>query len=254
MKRAFISLFFFISLASVSVGQSPNQWFKTRWVAPASGTIVFPAMGGGYTLKYERINPATGAAIGSAATISGAAAGRVISGLTAGQTYRIYAYGGTFKQISFSTYPDNKDDIIAVEQWGATQWSTMLLAFERCSKIDVTATDKPNLSACEVMSGMFAGCSSLVNANSSITNWATQHIKDMGELFSGATSFNKPLNWDVINVKSMSSMFKRATSFNSTLTFRNMEKVSNMSFMFSEATSFNQPLNWQMKKIGRAHV
>ena len=90
MKKVFLFLFFFAVLASVAVGQSANDWFVTRWVAPANGTIKFPATGSGYTIRYVPINHITGAPIGAMQTISPASPGQVISGLTAGWTYRTY--------------------------------------------------------------------------------------------------------------------------------------------------------------------
>ena len=248
MKKAILFLLFFAALASVAVGQNETDWFKTRWIAPANGEIKFPATGSGYTIRYVPINHITGAPIGAMQTISPASSWQVISGLTAGWTYRIDAYGGTFNQFSFSNFSNNRLDIVRVEQWGTTVWSSFYRAFSYCENLDVTATDIPNLSICQNLSGMFSGCTSLVNANGSISGWQTANVTNMNYMFSGATAFNQPLNWNTANVTSMDYMFSGATAFNQPLNW-NTANVTNMPGMFQGATSFNQPLNWNTQNV-----
>ena len=243
MKKSILFLFFFAALASAAVGQSANDWFVTRWVAPANGEIKFPAIGSGYTIRYVPINHITGAPIGTMQTISPASSGQVISGLTSGWTYRIDAYGGTFNRFDFSFYYYNRQDIVRLEQWGTTQWATMSGAFFDCGNMDVTATDVPDLSACQDISDMFCSCTSLVNGNGSISGWQTANVTNMQSMFGGAQAFNQPLsNWNTANVTNMSQMFYRATAFNQPLNW-NTAKVTDMSFMFSNATLFNQRLD-----------
>ena len=251
MKNAILFLFFFAALASVAVGQNANDWFITRWVAPASGSIKFPAQGSGYTIRYVRIDPVTGAPIGTMQTISPASSGQVISGLTAGWTYRIDAYGGTFNQLSFNNFSNNRLDIVRVEQWGTTVWSSFLNAFWDCENLDVTATDIPNLSACTNMSYMFYGCTSLVNANGSISGWNTANVTNMSGMFYGATAFNQPIgSWNTQNVFSMDQMFCGATSFNQPIGSWNTVNVTNVSSMFAGANSFNQDISgWDVSKV-----
>ena len=233
MKKAILFLLFFAALASVAIGQNANDWFVTRWVAPASGTIKFPATGSGYTIRYVPINHITGAPIGAMQTISPASSGQVISGLTAGWTYRIDAYGGTFNQFGFINFSDNRPDIVRIEQWGTTVWSTMSKAFFRCINMDVTATDVPDFSACQNLFGMFSDCTSLVNGNGSISGWQMANVTNMQGMFSRATSFNQPIgNWNTENVTNMVSMFYGATSFNQPIGNWNTENVTNMSGMF----------------------
>jgi len=248
MKKVFLFLFFFAALASVAVGQSANDWFVTRWIAPANGEIKFPATGSGYTIRYVPINHITGAPIGAMQTISPASSGQVISGLTAGWTYRIDAYGGTFNQFSFSNFSNNRLDIVSVEQWGTTVWSSFHSAFWYCTNLDVTATDIPNLSTCTDMSGMFVNCTKLVNGNGSISGWQTANVTNMNYMFQGATAFNQQLNWNTANVTSMGYVFQGATSFNQQLNW-NTANVTTMGYMFYGATSFNQPLNWNTANV-----
>ena len=251
MKKSILFLFFFAALASVAVGQNANDWFVTRWVAPANGTIYFPAIGSGYTIRYVPINHITGAPIGTMQTISPASSGQVISGLTAGWTYRIDAYGGTFNRFDFGSFYYNRSDIVRLEQWGTTQWATMNHAFFVCGGMDVTATDVPDLSACQDISYMFSKCTSLVNGNGSISGWQTANVTDMSDMFSEATAFNQPIgNWNTENVTNMTRMFYAATSFNQPLSNWNTQSVTDMGYMFSEATAFNQPLgNWKTQNV-----
>ena len=188
------------------------------------------------------INHITGTPIGPMVPIYSASSGQVISGLTPGWTYRIDAYGGTFNQFNFSSFSNNRLDIVRVEQWGTTVWSSFLSAFWYCENLDVTATDIPNLSACTNMRSMFQGCTKLVNGNGSISGWQTANVTNMSSMFYGATAFNQPLNWNTQNVTNMSYMFQRATAFNQLLNW-NTQNVTNMGAMFSGASSFNQPLN-----------
>ena len=249
MKKSILFLFFFAALASVAVGQNANDWFVTRWVAPANGEIKFPAIGSGYTIRYVPINHITGAPIGTMQTISPASSGQVISGLTSGWTYRIDAYGGTFNRFDFSYYYYNRQDIVRLEQWGTTQWATMSGAFFGCGNMDVTATDVPDLSACQDISDMFCNCTSLVNGNGSISGWQTANVTNMQSMFGGAQAFNQPLsNWNTANVTNMSQMFYKATAFNQPLNW-NTGNVTNMERMFSRATAFNQPLNWNTENV-----
>ena len=251
MKKVFLFLFFFAALASVAVGQSANDWFVTRWIAPANGTINFPAIGSGYTIRYVPINHITGAPIGAMQTISPASSGQAISGLTAGWTYRIDAYGGTFNRLSFNYFFYNKRDIVCVEQWGTTQWATMNQAFSGCENMDVTATDVPDLSACQDMSYMFYYCTKLVNNNGSMSGWQTANVTNMSGMFVRATAFNQPIgNWNTQNVTDMNQMFSGAAAFNQPIGNWQTANVTNMSYMFNGAAAFNQPIgNWNTGNV-----
>ena len=163
MKKVFLFLLFFAALASTAVGQNPNDWFITVW-KPNGTTISFYATGNGYTLKCVQLDGSGNEIPSTMQTFTGVNGSYTITtGITAGQKYRIYAYGGTFNKVNFF----NSNTLLKVEQWGTTQWDTMYHAFSGCENMDVTATDVPDLSTCQYLSGMFSGCTSLVNANNS---------------------------------------------------------------------------------------
>ena len=264
MKKAILFLLFFAALASVAVGQNANDWFTTLWdlskptkrvINNPATTIAFPGVGSGYTLYWEDADDPTPP--GKHGTVPSVSSNGSISPyylpVPTGTTkvrIKVHKGSGTFSAIHFSSYTDLKR-LIAVEQWGTTVWSTMINAFHSCENMDVTATDVPDLSACQILGGMFTNCKSLVNVNSSISDWQTQNITNMSGMFKGATSFNQPIgNWNTAKVTSIASMFSGATSFNKPLNSWNTAKVTNMSYMFSGATSFNQPLNsWNTAKV-----
>jgi surface protein len=72
----------------------------------------------------------------------------------------------------------------------------------------------------------------------------------MGDMFSGAISFNSDISkWNTSKVKNMSCMFMNATVFNSDISKWNTENVLSMTFMFMKASSFNQVLKWNIKSL-----
>ncbi len=163
-------------------------------------------------------------------------------------TYQVSIYG-QFPRIYFEGSSE-KNKIIAVNQWGNQEWSSMQSAFAGCSNLDVLATDVPNLENVNSMSYMFSDCSSLVG-NDSINQWDVSTITNMELMFSGASSFNQPIgDWNVENVINMRSMFSGASIFNQPIGAWNVGKVTDMSGMFAHTTSFNQNLeNWNVENV-----
>ena len=247
MKRAFISLFLFIALASAAVGQNANDWFITVW-EPSGTTIYFNATGNGYTLKCVQLNSVGNEIPATMQTFTGVNGSYTITtGITAGQKYRIYAYGGTFNKVGFFY----SKTLLKVEQWGTTQWATMNRAFYKCENMDVTAPDKPNLSAVTDMSEMFYECYKLVNANGSMKNWNTANVTDMNSMFFGSFLFNQDISgWNVSNVTNMKAMFAYAKIFNQDISRWNVSKVTNMRAMFSNTEAFNQDISgWDVSHV-----
>jgi len=147
----------------------------------------------------------------------------------------VHMYGINFKEIS---------------QWGDVVWSSMASAFNGATVMDVTATDKPNLSQVTDMSFMFSQCEKLTGPNN-INDWDVSNVTDMQWMFYLASSFNQPLDkWDVSKVKNMGAMFGGATSFNQPLNSWDVSNVQNMGTMFYYASSFNQPLDqWKVHNV-----
>ena len=161
-----------------------------------------------------------------------------LTGLSANAKYRLIAYanpgvpGSVFTELN-AINSDSKR-LTKVNQWGINVWTLLSNAFRFCENMDVTATDTPNLSACQNLNAMFTSCASLVNANGSISGWNTQNVTSMGAMFAGATSFNKPLNFNTKKVTLMGLMFQGATSFNQPLDSFKINAISYMSDMFKD--------------------
>ena len=161
-----------------------------------------------------------------------------LTGLSANAKYRLIAYanpgvpGSVFTELN-AINSDSKR-LTKVNQWGINVWTLLSNAFRFCENMDVTATDTPNLSACQNLNAMFTSCASLVNANGSISGWNTQNVTSMGAMFAGATSFNKPLNFNTKKVTHMGLMFQGATSFNQPLDSFKINAISYMSDMFKD--------------------
>lgn len=180
-------------------------------------------------------------------------------------TYRVKVSNGNgqFKQMKFNSPNQIAGNIIltwfthgsvdkleAIEQWGNIQWTSMYSAFSSCTKLQLTATDLPDLSNVQDMSYMFRLARNFTG-NASIGDWNTSGVNNMKGLFSGAQAFNQPLDkWDTGNVTDMSAMFSQASVFNHSINSWNTSNVTNMSEMFAFALVFNQPLNnWNTSKV-----
>ena len=251
MKRAFISLFLFIALASVAVGQNANDWFITVWDMwkytdrknSPSTTIAFPGIGSNYRIDWENVNDTTKK--GTVTGVSSSVGTPYYLNVPSRGTYRLKVYKdvGTFTGFKHSGNVNNFDfnRLIAVEQWGTTVWTELSGAFLLCKNMDVTATDKPDLSSVTSLNGMFHRCENLVNSNGSMKNWATGNITKMNGMFQDALKFNQPIgNWNTSSVVDMQYVFSGASSFNQSLNW-NTANVTDMAYMFQNATAFNKP-------------
>lgn len=182
---------------------------------------------------------------------------------------------GNFGGISFSGGPNDSKKLLDVSQWGDIEWVSMSFAFSGCSNLQISATDKPDLSAVTDMRNMFANCTLLngpANIGSwdtgnvttmestfrdtqhfdqSIETWNTSKVTSMSAMFLNATAFNQPINrWDTGALTNTGGMFLGATAFNQPLADWNTENVTDMSGMFFNASSFNQPIGrWNTGKV-----
>ena len=165
-----------------------------------------------------------------------------------GNTTHTYAVDGIYTVKITGTFPAIMEYIspynvrmTEVSQWGLNVWQSMELAFEKCSNMNVTATDSPNLSVVTSMRSMFGFCTSM---NGVIGGWDVSNVEDMRNMFWGCSSFDQPLNsWNTGSVLYMQSMFQGAASFNQPLNSWNTAAVISMSGMFYEAILFNQNIS-----------
>jgi len=214
----------------------------------SSGTSQFtiPTTGTGYSYTVRTTNGVT----------SGNTGNVTITWPTPG-TYEVEIYGN-FPRIYFNLAGD-RFKMLKVKQWGTNKWATMNNAFLGCANMDVTAIDTPDLSLCTSLFQTFSLCTSLLNANSSISNWNVSTIDTMSGLFSSCTSFNKPLNnWNTSNVVLMNGMFQFTSVFNQNIGAWNVSKVITFLSMFQGAKFNNGESsdinNWSINTIGSVNM
>ena len=84
-----------------------------------------------------------------------------------------------------------------------------------------------------------------INATNAATS-CTSGITDMGDLFSGNTSFNADIShWDTSSVTNMQLMFLQASAFNVDIGVWDISSVTNTAGMFYKTSNFNQAIgNW----------
>ncbi|BFP39695.1 hypothetical protein FGF1_05400 [Flavobacteriaceae bacterium GF1] len=188
----------------VNVVAYPTSIFVTTWNATSSITI--PAQGTydvdlGNDGTYELQNQS--GAITVNVSSYGYTPGKIQLGIR-----NASSGNGTLDRIYFSnSIQANRDKILSVDQWGSSiSWSTMKDAFRLCTKLDVLATDAPDLSKVTDTSYMFGGCTSL-KGNTSFSTWDVSNVTDMTAMFNQATVFDQSLgNWDMGQVTNGSSM------------------------------------------------
>ena len=161
-------------------------------------------------------------------------------------TYQVGIIGNA-QRIEFNDGGD-KNKIYDIKQWGTdTTWTSFIDSFYGCSKLDVTASDTPNISG-GTMVRAFRDCI-LLEGTSVFNNWNVGNVINMFSLFSDATNFNQPIgSWDVSNVTDMGTMF-RNTSFNQDISNWNVGNVTTMGTMFKDSP-FNQDIGgWNVSNV-----
>ena len=194
-----------------------------------------------------------------AATVTTTTEPYTITGLTAGKRYRVVAYAdpsnpsstlSKLSTIAGGNYSADAKRLDSVTQWGTNMWTSLTEAFRECSRMDVTATDVPDLRGVNDLSSMFYGCDSLVY-NPTINTWSTNSITNMYAMFWGAKAFNQPIgSWNTDSVINMALMFVGTEAFNQDIGNWNTAKVKNMGGMFSGAKAFDKPIgSWNTAKV-----
>ena len=177
--------------------------------------------------------------------------------------------------------PEILEDIYAahkiseIKAWGSLKLGNEGRYFMGAKNLNITATDRPDISETTNFESGFAGCKTLekvpgmndwdvsgvtnmshlfdeaTSFNQPIGQWDVSSVTDMNNMFSDAGFFNQPLEkWDVSNVTDMSDMFYSAVHFNQPLEKWDVSNVTNMNSLFTDATSFNQPLEkWDVSNV-----
>ncbi|UXX79961.1 BspA family leucine-rich repeat surface protein [Reichenbachiella carrageenanivorans] len=229
--------------------------FVTTW-KPTDTSITIPTTGSGYNYDVYWENTANTTENG---TQTARTTNTTISGLTAGQTYRV-KINGTFPQIYFNNQTGS-DELLTIEQWGDISWASMHNAFNGCTNLSGTTSDSPDLSSVTSLLAMFRGASLF---NQDISGWDVSQVEAMNSMFYEATTFNnggQPLDWaNTDNLKSIGYMFYGATAFDQDISSWDVSNVTSMGGMFQNASNYNnggQPLDWDAQTaaiIGTGYV
>jgi trimeric autotransporter adhesin len=180
--------------------------FITRWnlASPNTTTLSFgTATSGTVAYNWESIP--------SGFSGSGTFTGNTlnITGLPSGATIRLEINPTNFQRINIGNQPVGSR-LLDVEKWGTTVWTSMQSAFFGCNKLNITATDIPNLSSCTNMNDMFQGCSSLTGP-ANINSWNTATVTGMVSMFFNASKFNQNIgNWTLNANVNMTNMLSNS--------------------------------------------
>ncbi|MGE0931517.1 BspA family leucine-rich repeat surface protein [Peijinzhouia sedimentorum] len=224
--------------------------FITEWTfQSASSEIRFNAETQGGAVAYIwSASPSGNSGTGS---FTQAAAGAVtLSGLTivAGDVVTLEMAPTNLRRFYIGI--SDKERLTDVRQWGTVSWTSMEMAFNGCSNLQISASDVPNLSGVNSMAVMFGGCT-ILDGPVNINTWNTSAVTNMLAMFRDASSFNQPIgSWNTSAVTNMNSMFREASSFNQPIGSWNTSAVTNMNSMFEDASSFNQPIgSWNTSAV-----
>lgn len=191
--------------------------FITIW-QPTTTSLRYPGIGANYTINVRNLTQnRLEQTIENATSVQGTP--YVINNLIAGNKYSIEVTSGDGEFNGFRTdqIATDRNNLKEIKQWGNISWrADMAYAFKDCINMELTATDKPDLSAVTVMAGFFQNCSNMIG-NSSITTWNTSKVTNIGLMFHGASKFNQPLHWNVVNLRHSRNVFENATNFNQSL-------------------------------------
>lgn len=150
---------------------------------------------------------------------------------------------GDFPRIFFNN-AGSKNKLIEIKQWGDIQWSSFENAFLSCLAMDISATDAPNLSGVTSMRQAFGGIGGLGLGGHNFNAWDVSNVTDMALMFTGSTSFNRPLgDWDVSNVTDMTGLFY-FTNFNQDISGWCVENIGSEPQFFSTSLSNANKPNW----------
>lgn len=234
----------FIGLCLFSIsGTSTAQSFEITWNTGNPGvsnatSITIPTVGDGYDYNVDWDNNGTFDEFGITGDVT------YDFGVEGIYTIKIQ---GDFPRIYFNNNGDRLK-LISIDAWGDLNWTSFEDAFYGCENLSYAATDAPNLSSVDNLSGMFrlSGIST-----GDFSNWDVSNVTNMSFLFSFANQFDGDISsWDVSEVENFRGMFWGATQFNQPLNNWNVSNGNDMSFLFFQAENFNQDLdNWDVGSV-----
>ncbi|MGC4231966.1 MAG: BspA family leucine-rich repeat surface protein [Niabella sp.] len=256
MKHFFLLLGVLLSFAA---GAQRN--FITKWVFQrASSSLIFSALTDDY-VNYSWTT--TSSPAGGSGRFSQPGTWEVVSlaiPIRAGDTLTLSMEPENLRRFYTGSgvagaYAGNLGDVV---QWGSVPWTSMKNAFQSCSNLNITATDKPDLSRVKDMSGMFDRCSSLT-APPSIESWDVSGVTNMEYMFFQAPLFNSNLGaWDLKALTNATAMFSNSglscENYSRTLKAwaENPNTAGNVDFTFQRETVYtNTAVSWRNSLIAK---
>lgn len=155
---------------------------------------------------------------------------------------------GTLSGFRFNNGGD-RQKIINISRWGPLHLGNNGSYFYGCDKLDMGASDAPNLTGTTNLENMFRTPNSFdTKYSGDFSNWDVSEVTNMGYLFN-SRNFNENIgNWDVGNVQNMRYMFY-ISPFNQDIGSWNVSNVTNMIGMF-EYSDINYSLsNWDTRNL-----
>ena len=153
---------------------------------------------------------------------------------------------GEIQGFNFFKTNQSAKNILDISSWGQVKLGNDQAYFFRCSNLQVSAADAPDLSGTTDLFAMFREATSF---NSNINHWDMSGVSNMQDMFYKATNFNQPLDqWDVSNVTSFATMFT-SSAFNQDISGWDVSNANIMQNMFRDCP-FNQSIgNWDVSNV-----
>ena len=219
-----------LSLVVSRVKGEDKKPFITRWQGKAGQSLRIPIVGNSFKIVVKKDGTTLEEKV---ITVEQADAPYILNTATDGE-YTIEAGPENVKYIQFvddQIKRGSAEALLAVEQFGDVEWTTMFQAFYGCKNMTFgSSIDKPDLSRVTDMSQMFRACSKF---NEPIGNWDVSSVTKMVATFFNCPIFNQNLNdWDVSHVTTMSQIFRWCVKFNQPLDKWKVSNATNMVAMF----------------------
>ena len=127
-----------------------------------------------------------------------------------------------------------------ISEWKTSNVKSMMSMFNGCSSLlELPDISKWDISSTEDISCMFINCSSLRIIPENISDWKTENVTNMGDMFNGCSKI-KDLSfltkWNTSKVTSMKNMFKGCTSLSKRpdITKWDIKKIADIKDMFKD--------------------
>ena len=249
-KHWFVCATFLVALSLVcgkTKGEDKKP-FITRWQGTAGQTLRIPIVGTNFKIVVKKEGVTL---LDQTISVEKADTPYILNTATDGE-YIVEAGPQNVQYIQFvedKAKRGSAEALLAVEQFGDVEWTTMFQAFYGCKNMTFgLSIDKPDLSRVTDMSQMFRACSKF---NEPIGNWDVSSVTKMVATFFNCPIFNQNLNdWDVSHVATMSQIFRWCVKFNQPLDKWKVSNVTNMVAMFMSCREFAQTLSsWDVSNV-----